>query len=213
MKRRLSTRILSAFLAFLMLMSQMPLNAIAEELQTLQGESAQTQTETITPQVQTTPTEPEEEEDSTGSIVDNVPVGDKYYTDNGLVLQVNADGKTMTVVDFINPSATSVTIPDRFDSLGMEITRIADLAFKGREKLEEVILSDNIQYIGDDVFSGCSNLRFNVYDNVNYLGTVTNPCFYLHSAQNTNCTTYAIPGATENSAGTKIVASYAFYNC
>ena len=203
MKRRLSTRILSAFLAFLMLMSQMPLNAIAEDLRGLQDGSAQNQLQTLDPIVQTTPVE-DEEEDSAGSIVDNVPVGDKYYTDNGLVLQVNADGKTLTVVDFIAPAAVEITIPDTY--LDMPITRIADLAFKDKVRLSKVILSDNIQYIGDDVFSGCTSLQYNVHDNVNYLGTATNDYFYLVSAIQDQ-STYDIRGEA------KIVASYAFHNC
>lgn len=208
MKRNIFIRIISMVLSLLMAASVLPFSVWAQNVEDPAGE--------VAPIVE--PIEPVYEEDIPensssvitdeprgDNIIDNVPVGETFYTQEGLALRLNVKGDSFSVVDFINPAATSVNIPTTYS--GLPVTRIADSAFKDMTNLVTVILHDGIQYVGDDVFGGCTALQFNVLDGVNYIGTATNPYFYAHSAESNTITEYAAP------AETRIIASYAFYNC
>lgn len=180
-----------------MLISVLPAQAIAESISTPREEGGQVSSQ----ESQTQGTEPE----NVDGVAGDLATGERHYLDNGLVLELNGDGKSFAVVDFMNVQATSVRIPDSY--LGLHITRIGDLAFKGKISVQEVVLSDNIQHIGDDVFSGCANLRSLEEHGAKYISSASNPYFYLLSAANQSITACTI------SEQTKIVASYAFYNC
>ena len=55
--------------------------------------------------------------------------------------------------------------------VGYPVTAIAESAFAGLERLEEVIFPDSMEYIGENAFSNCTKLiNFNVPSNLNYIG-------------------------------------------
>ena len=57
----------------------------------------------------------------------------------------------------INSDSTIINIPKTSPD-GLEITKIADSAFKNNKVIEEVIFCDSVNYIEDSSFEGCSNL-------------------------------------------------------
>lgn len=67
---------------------------------------------------------------------------------------------------------TSITIPEG-------ITSIDYAAFAYLPSLESILLPDTLEYLGDDVFIGCVNLVGHYYNNLQYVGSVSNPCMAL----------------------------------
>lgn len=56
--------------------------------------------------------------------------------------------------------------------VGYPVTAIADSAFAGLERLEEVIFPDTMESIGENAFSNCVKLsEFNIPRDLNYIGT------------------------------------------
>ena len=67
---------------------------------------------------------------------------------------------------------------------------IAPSAFVSCSSLTEVTLPDTVTYIGRDAFSGCTNLRYNTYENGAYLGNADNPYYALMAAHDGGLGTY-----------------------
>ena len=97
-------------------------------------------------------------------------------------------------------SLTSVNIPDG-------ITFIGNWAFRDCSSLTSATIPDSVTAIDEGAFQNCSNLKFNEFDNANYLGNENNPYLVLIEAKDTSITSCNINKAT------KIIASYAFENC
>lgn len=95
---------------------------------------------------------------------------------------------------------TSITIPD-------SITSIGQYAFEKCSKLTNVTLSNNLSNLGEFVFDGCNSLKFNVYNNANYLGSTKNLYLLLISSINTNITTVNVNNST------KFIHDNAFKSC
>lgn len=72
-------------------------------------------------------------------------------------------------------SLTSIVLPE-------SITHIGDDAFSVCSSLTNITLPGGLLYIGDNPFSACDALNWNQYDNGFYLGTESNPYYYLHHA-------------------------------
>ena len=73
-----------------------------------------------------------------------------------------------------------------FNTSGLEnftaneaLESIGDRAFSGCSKLKTVVLNDGIKYVATNAFVGCNELNFTVYEGGEYIGTVSNPYFYL----------------------------------
>ncbi len=117
----------------------------------------------------------------------NKPTGDVE-----IPAYVEIDGETYAVTSLLggydsslgfgyNSKITSVSLPRTMEAVG-------DYAFYYCSSLTNVYIRSEI-IIGINVFSGCENLNYNVHENVNYLGTETNPYYYLIGADSsiTNC--------------------------
>lgn len=94
----------------------------------------------------------------------------------------------------------SITLP-------ASIKQIGGGAFYECEALTEVILPDGLERLDAGAFEQCPNLKYNVYDNMKYLGSATNPYFAIISEVDRYATSYEIH------ADTKIVAGRAFEWC
>ena len=137
---------------------------------------------------------------------------------NGVLLGLTERGKM----------EASVTIPEIFN--GMQITRIAnnafknctnlvslkinhgvniigDYAFKGCTSLERLDMPNGIRKISENAFEDCANLNYYEFDNAYYLGNEENNYLILISAKDTSISTCNI---NEN---TSMIWNNAFYGC
>ena len=80
-------------------------------------------------------------------------------------------------------------------------------AFSDCTSLTSVTIPNSVTSIGDSAFSGCSGLKYNVFDNALYLGNESNPYVALIKAKSTAITNCTI------SDKCKVIYSCAFYNC
>lgn len=130
---------------------------------------------------------------------------------------------------FVNcHNLTKVTMTDRISGIGVwsfydcsslteitlskNIVKIGEGAFQHCTKLTKVILGENIMSIGAFAFDNCPNLIFNEYDNVNYLGTESNPYLYLIEAKDKGHY-YVNEIKREIHPYTRIIAEFAFRGC
>lgn len=115
-------------------------------------------------------------------------IGGAYFS---LIYFVLLDYVTMPYItfsyrsDLADPSQITVTIdrvysdsdyPARFrvpsKLVGYPVTAIADSAFAGLERLEEVIFPETMESIGENAFSNCVKLaKFNIPRDLDYIGT------------------------------------------
>ena len=86
------------------------------------------------------------------------------------------------------------------------VTTIADNAFCNCNKLTSISLSESVTNIGYNAFYGC-NLRYNTFDNAQYLGTNENQYQILMIATATNIT------SCEINSNCKAIAGGAFSYC
>ena len=206
MKYNIFVRFLSFLLSAIMVVTLLPLSILAEDLAADADEGEELNVEELISDISESEDSGEVEYTDPAPGLDEVrPTGDTFYTNEGFALRLNSDSASYSVVGFINAAATSITVPDNYD--GKPVTHIGDSAFKDKENLEHVTIGANVVYIGDDVFGGCVNLKFNEVDGVNYIGTKDNAHFYAHSAKNSSIAEYIAP------AETRIIGSYAFHNC
>ena len=78
-----------------------------------------------------------------------------------LIFESNGDG-TCSIVGIADKSATKIIIPDESPS-GDSVCAIADGAFNGCSKVENIVIPSSVKIIGSKVFSGCTSLSaFNV---------------------------------------------------
>ncbi|MBD5585216.1 MAG: leucine-rich repeat domain-containing protein [Clostridia bacterium] len=94
----------------------------------------------------------------------------------------------------------SITLP-------ASIKQIGSGAFYGCEALTEVTLPDGLERLEGGIFTECPNLKYNVYGNMKYLGSATNPYFALISEEDRYATSYEIH------QDTKIISGRAFEWC
>ena len=173
-----------------------------------------------------------ENEGSTNSDVKLLSSSTSETASVGLAYTLSSDGKSYTVkigtctdTDIVIPSTynglpvtgigdyafyqktfiTSINIPD-------SVTSIGQVAFAGCSSLTSINIPDSITSIsvgasGWNVFSGCSNLKYNEYDNAYYLGNETNPYVILVNVESTSIT------SCEINPNTKFLYHYVFSGC
>lgn len=65
-------------------------------------------------------------------------------------------------------------------------------AFSGCTAIEDISIPDSIIDIHESAFKGCDSLNFTSENNLNYLGSTTNPYFLLYNATDLSLATYTI---------------------
>ena len=117
----------------------------------------------------------------------------------GLSYSVNYDKKTCTITGIGSCKDEDLFIPPTID--GYEVTTIGKEAFKHRNNLKSVTLSDGIKYISEWAFCGCSKLMSVTFPNT--LGSIGNGAFW-------NCSSLkkvALPSSVST------LGDYAFRYC
>lgn len=94
-------------------------------------------------------------------------------------------------------SLLNIYIPDLVNIIG-------DYAFFGCTSLETISIPNSLEKVGTSAFGFCNSLKYNIYDDVLYLGNEDNPYVLLLEVQDNKKTTYEIPH------GTKIIYESAF---
>ena len=84
---------------------------------------------------------------------------------------------------------------------------IGPKAFYRCTSLTSITIPDSVTHIGDDAFSGCENLQYNIEGDLKYLGNEDNPYIYLAGTTSTDITT-----ATINN-NCRFIGEEAFRNC
>ncbi|MBR5209732.1 MAG: leucine-rich repeat domain-containing protein, partial [Paludibacteraceae bacterium] len=105
------------------------------------------------------------------------------------------DKKNEVTVSAANNSLSGeVEIPETVEINGVKytVTAISANAFKNCKYLVSLSIPNTITTIGDSPFYSCDNLRYNEYDNANYLGNEKNPYLVLVSAKDTEIKTIEI---------------------
>ena len=94
----------------------------------------------------------------------------------------------------------NLVIPNNVESIG-------DNAFSGCASLTTVTIPDSVTSIGNNAFYNCKNLKYNKYDNAKYLGNDDNPYLYLVRPVDSDITSCII------NTDCKHINGYAFKNC
>ena len=85
----------------------------------------------------------------------DAPAEEPYQPKDAYSYEINADGKTVTIVQTYNFEA-EIRIPSEID--GMPVTCIGEGAFEGCTNLRSVVLPDSVTRLGDFAFGNCTNL-------------------------------------------------------
>ncbi len=133
--------------------------------------------------------------------------------ENNVVTSVTTYGKKLIEIRIPN-NVTSIGDYAFYscDSLrGIDISNalksLGDLAFYGCGSLKNIEIPNSLTNIGSSVFTQCNSLKFNVKDDIKYLGNNTNPYLYLVDTVGTSIKTANID------KNCKFIADYAFSNC
>ena len=81
----------------------------------------------------------------------------KYEYSSGFTYSINSSNMTCTIMDLGKCQDSVLVIGGNID--GYKITKIADKAFEGCDSITEVIIMNDIEYIGRMAFEGCKNLK------------------------------------------------------
>ena len=97
---------------------------------------------------------------------------------------------------------TIITVPDKFKGLPVESI---DYAFYKNTNIQELYLPNSIKTVSYIAFDGCTNLKFNEYGNINYLGNKDNPYLVAVSPIDKELSTATLHNDT------KVITNFAFY--
>ncbi len=98
------------------------------------------------------------------------------------------------------PGLKSVSMADSVTSIGLQ-------AFYDCSVLENVTVPSSVAIIGSQAFYGCSSLKYNVYENGNYLGSTVSPYHVLMNTVTKDMTSFNIHDTTV------IILEGAFSDC
>lgn len=118
------------------------------------------------------------------------------YTGNGGAVTIEETYNNLPVKHirqnafYMLDSMTSILIPDSVTSIDM-------CAFYCCSGLTEIILPNGITSIGMQAFSTCANLKYNEYNNINYLGNEENPYLAAASVVSKDLTFFEIHNDTK----------------
>ena len=131
---------------------------------------------------------------------------------------------SVTFIDqdaFKNTVVKTVIIPSSVTTMGTGVfSRCANLAtvmlsdnmtsipawtFEMDTALTSINIPNSLTEVGRNAFDSCTNIQFNVYDNGNYIGSSTNPYYYLAGPVSTTASSITIH------PDTKIIGANAFY--
>jgi hypothetical protein len=118
--------------------------------------------------------------------------------------------KTVTRIEnraFAHSSITSFSFAEE-----SAIKYLGSNVFIECHDLHTVYLSNSIEYIGNNAFPHSDTLTKTKYDNAYYIGSIDNPYFYLFKATDELMNTGQF-NTVDIHPNTKIIASYAFYQC
>lgn len=122
-----------------------------------------------------------------------------YYLPKSLT-EVTVTGEEIHMQAFYNCTGlTKVKLPN--------VKRIGNRAFEKCSNLAELSLSDQVEQLGSNIFTGCSKLSYTIYENGQYLGGAENPHAILVGIVNPAAT------AIQLHENVKTIASYALANC
>lgn len=85
----------------------------------------------------------------------NAAVFYKYQIDDNYYIQYSINNNEITIER--DSEGRDVVIPSEID--GYPVTKIADLAFKGCDKLRSIYIPDSVKYIGNNAFNHCTSLE------------------------------------------------------
>lgn len=69
----------------------------------------------------------------------------------------NGEKKKVAIITGIKSNKKKIVIPEKIG--GYNIVEISEKAFAGNKKIEEVILSDTVKYVGREAFANCTTLK------------------------------------------------------
>ena len=137
-------------------------------------------------------------------LTDNVEViGKQAFYDCDGMATVTLGNNVTIIGDYVFSDCdrlAAIIIPDR-------VTTIGNYAFYNCAGLTDITLGDNVTTIGEHAFYACNSLNYTTYDNAKYLGSSSNPYFYLVKATSTS-----IPSAIIHSDA-RFVGEFAFEGC
>lgn len=138
------------------------------------------------------------ESDETGE-TENANFNKIAHLSNGLVLELSRDGEYYIVDNGRECTDPVIVIPDTYN--GLPISMIAEGAFVGNETIKSLTISENVIWIDQLVFSGCTALEYNEYGNAKYLGSADNPYAFLISGVSEDIESVDIHESTRAIAG------------
>ncbi len=135
------------------------------------------------------------------------------------------DKETYYLLGYIG-SETKLVLPEDINGNTYSINK---MAFYNNASLQEIIIPTNINNIGNTAFYGCTNLKFNEFDNAYYVGSADNQYFALVGAKNANITSCVVNEnckfilnafnnldslqSVEIPNSVEKISRYAFYDC
>ena len=147
----------------------------------------------------------------------------------GYIFGKNSYENAVYTQQYYGSSYTYAYIPSTLKEVTVTGGSLLYGAFYGCNNITDIILLDGVTSVGTKAFEGCTSLKYNVYEGVNYLGNVANPYKVLVSAtdDSVSCVihenTEIIAGAAFNGkerlqsivipAGVKLIGTEAFYGC
>ncbi len=147
----------------------------------------------------------------------------RYNEENGLRYLGNQTNKYLYLLKSSSKNITTASVNEKcivigsyafsecFDLVSVEIPdnikTIGKYAFFRCENLANIMIPDSVKSIGESVFESCDSLKYNIKDNIKYLGNEQNPYVYLVDVIDISITSISIDD------NCKCIGEYAFYNC
>ena len=141
--------------------------------------------------------------------ITTVPANDitvyAYWTEENKPTDFQYSGTSSISITKYKTTDSIVVIPMYIG--GVKVTSIGNSAFYNCSSLTSVTIPNSVTSIGNDAFEGCSSLKYNKYNNGQYLGNSENPYLVLVGVIDTSATSFTIHNST------KVICGYAFKGC